>query len=64
MSNLVYIIAILAGIAAGAWLCFWMGRRIQKGRQAAAVEEARQRMDKVGSGTLSSTAQRLRSRKF
>jgi guanyl-specific ribonuclease Sa len=58
------VIALCAGGVAVVGCAVWVGRNLQKGSQAKAVEEARQRMDAVASSNLPSTAARLRNSRF
>lgn len=64
MSSGVFVISILAAIAVAAGLCFWLGRRIQKGAQAKAASEAEAKMAAVADRDLPYTARRLRDSRF
>ena len=58
------VIALCAGGVAVVGCAVWVGRNLQKGSQAKAVEEARQRMDAVAPSDVSSTITRLRDGRF
>ena len=64
MNSFALIALILGGIAAVGGLSYWVGQRIQKGKQTQATEEARNRMEAVSHNDLPSTAKRLRGGKF
>lgn len=57
-------IGVFAGTIAAIGAAVWVGRRLQKGEAAQAVEEARQRMDAVADGTKSGAANRMRDGSF
>ncbi len=61
MSSFVFVFGTLVAILAIGGLSYWLGRRVQKGAQTKAVEEARQRMDEVAANDRVSTITRLRS---
>jgi uncharacterized membrane protein YebE (DUF533 family) len=64
VNSFALIALILGGIAAVGGLSYWVGQRIQKGKQTQATEEARNRMEAVSPNDLPSTAKRLRGGKF
>lgn len=64
MSSSVFVISILAAVAVAAGLCFWLGRRVQKGAQAEDVAKAKAKMAAVADRDLPHTARRLRDSRF
>lgn len=58
------VVALCAGGVAIVGCAIWMGRNLQKGAQAEAVEEARQRMDAVATSDLPSTVARMRDGRY
>lgn len=64
MTNFGFLFAVLICVGGLAAVAYWVGRRLQKGAQTAAVEEARQRMESIPDNDLPSTADRLRRGDF
>lgn len=58
------VVGAFAGTIAAIGAAVWVGRRLQKGETAKAVEEARQRMDAVAGGTKSGVTNRMRNGSF
>lgn len=64
MDSPIAILSILTLIAVAAGICFWLGRRIQKGSQAEDVAKAQKKMASVADRDLPYTARRLRDSRF
>lgn len=64
MNTVVFIIACAAAVVATLYCAYKLGRRVETGKQAQAVAEAQQKINKVPDSDLPSTAKRLRRGDF
>lgn len=64
MNTVVFVFACVAGVVATLYCAYKLGRRVETGKQAQAVAEAQQKINKVPDSDLPATAKRLRTGNF